>query len=87
LEVCLHEVENFNVSMKAGMDTLELQVTNLGTFQASVCKTFDEVDHRMARHCRELKVLAQEDEEMREKSDINTGVLCDSLSAIKAKIE
>jgi hypothetical protein len=80
-------VENFNVSMKARMDTLELQVTNLGTFQASVHKTFDEVDRRMARHRRELKVLAQEDEEMREKSDVNTGVLCDSLSAIKAKIE
>jgi hypothetical protein len=31
--------------------------------------------------------LAREDEEMREKFDVNTGVLCDSLSAIEAKIK
>jgi hypothetical protein len=69
------------------MDVLELQVTNLGVFQAGVRNTFDKVDSRMACHRRELKVLAREDEEMREKFNVNSGVLCDSLSAIEAKIE
>jgi hypothetical protein len=87
LEVRLHEAENFNVSTKARMDALELQVTNLGAFQAGVRTTFDEVDRRIARHRRELKALAQEDEEMQRKFDVNTSVLCDSISAIEAKIE
>jgi hypothetical protein len=87
LEVRLYEAENFNVSTRARMDALELQVTNLGTFQAGVRTTFDEVDRHLARHRRELKTLVQEDEDMAKKFDVNTGVLCDSLSAIEAKIE
>jgi hypothetical protein len=87
LEVRLHEAENFNVSSRARMDALELQVTNLGAFQAGVRTTFDEVDRRISRHRRELKALTQEDEEMQRKFDVNTGVLCDSLSAVEAKIE
>jgi hypothetical protein len=75
------------VSTRARMDALELQVTNLGAFQAGVRTTFDEVDRRISRHRRELKALAQEDEEMQRKFDVNTGVLCDSLSAVEAKIE
>jgi hypothetical protein len=86
LEVRLHEAENFNVSTKARMDALELQVTNLGTFQARTRDTFQVVDDRLGRHRKELKTLAREDEEMREKFDVNTGVLCDSLSTIETKI-
>jgi hypothetical protein len=87
LEVRLHEAENFNVSTRARMDVLELQVTNLGAFQSGVRNTFDEVDRRISRHRRELKALAQEDEEVQRKFDVNTSVLCDSISAIEAKIE
>jgi hypothetical protein len=86
LEVHLHEVENFNVSTKVRMDALELQVTNLGTFQARTRDTFQVVDNPLNRHRKELKVLAQEDEEMREKFNVNTGVLCDSLSTIETRI-
>jgi hypothetical protein len=87
LEVRLHEAENFNISSRARMDALKVQVTNLGAFQAGVRTTFDEVDRRIARHRRELKALAQEDEEVQRKFDVNTSVLCDSISAIEARIE
>jgi hypothetical protein len=86
LEVRLHEVENFNVSMRARMDVLELQVTNLGTFQARTWEMFQVVDDRLTCHRKELKSLVRDDEEMREKFDVNTGVLCKSLSTIETKI-
>jgi hypothetical protein len=86
LEVRLHEVENFNISTKTRMDALELQVTNLGAFQAGVRNSFQAVDDRLGCHHRELKSLAQEDEEMAKKFDVNTGVLCNSLSTIETKI-
>jgi hypothetical protein len=82
----LNEVEAFNTSTKARMDVLELQVTNLGTFQAGTQDMFQEVDNHLGRHSKELHSLTRTDEEMAEKFDVNTRVLYDSLSAIETKI-
>jgi hypothetical protein len=86
LELQLNEAETFNVSTKARMDALELQVTNLGTFQARTWDTFQVVDNCLGCYRKDICSLTCVDEEMVEKFNVNTGVLCDSLTAIETKI-
>jgi hypothetical protein len=82
----LKEVEIFNALTKARMDALELQVTNLGMFQARTWDTFQVVNNHLGRHRKDIHSLTWVDEEMMEKFNVNTSVLCDSLLAIETKI-